>query len=83
MIVYDLTCDHGHRFEGWFGSSDDYADQKAKGLLACPACGSAEVAKAPFITVLLFIAFAYFTLFIGEIVNLLFIASSMTCGSPS
>ena len=47
MIVFDLSCSEGHRFEGWFGSSDDYADQKAKGLLACPACGSAEVAKAP------------------------------------
>tara|TARA_A100001391_G_scaffold203615_2_gene196499 strand:+ start:440 stop:901 length:462 start_codon:yes stop_codon:yes gene_type:complete len=47
MIVFDLSCDEGHRFEGWFGSSDDYADQKARGLLACPACGSAEVAKAP------------------------------------
>ena len=27
MIVYDLSCDQGHRFEGWFGSSDDFAEQ--------------------------------------------------------
>jgi hypothetical protein len=47
MIVYDLSCDHGHRFEGWFGSSADYAEQKAKGLLACPECGSDAVDKAP------------------------------------
>lgn len=47
MIVYDLACSGGHRFEGWFGSSGDYEDQRARGLLACPSCGSAEVSKAP------------------------------------
>lgn len=47
MIVFDLSCDHGHRFEGWFGSSKDYADQKERGLLACPECGSDSVDKAP------------------------------------
>ena len=47
MIVYDLACEEGHRFEGWFGSSADYDDQRARGLLMCPSCGSAQVAKAP------------------------------------
>lgn len=47
MIVFDLSCPDGHHFEGWFGSSADYADQHARGLLACPACGSADVSKAP------------------------------------
>jgi hypothetical protein len=47
MIVFDLACTDGHRFEGWFGSSDDYADQHARGLLACPQCGSGAVSKAP------------------------------------
>jgi hypothetical protein len=47
MIVYDLSCTAGHRFEGWFGSSTDFEDQRARGLLACPSCGSAQVAKAP------------------------------------
>lgn len=47
MIVYDLACPDGHRFEGWFGSSADYEDQRARGLLACPACGALEVSKAP------------------------------------
>lgn len=47
MIVFDLTCDGGHRFEGWFGSSDDYAGQRARGLISCPQCGSAAVEKAP------------------------------------
>lgn len=47
MIVFDLSCEHGHRFEGWFGSSDDFASQQARGLMACPFCGSAAVSKAP------------------------------------
>ena len=47
MIVFDLSCAEGHRFEGWFGSSDDFVAQQASGMLTCPQCGSAEVAKAP------------------------------------
>ena len=47
MIVFDLSGDAGHRFEGWFGSSGDYADQRERGLVACPQCGSAAVDKAP------------------------------------
>ena len=48
MIVFDLECrDVGHRFEGWFGSSDDFTAQQERGLVACPECGSADVIKAP------------------------------------
>jgi hypothetical protein len=47
MIVFDLHCAQGHRFEGWFGSSSDYEDQSARGLVTCPECGSAQVGKAP------------------------------------
>ena len=47
MIIFDLKCSpHAHVFEAWFGSSGDYEDQKARGLLACPLCGSLEVEKA-------------------------------------
>ena len=47
MIVFDLHCSDGHRFEGWFGSSAEFEDQRARGLLACPHCGGADVTKAP------------------------------------
>jgi hypothetical protein len=53
MIKYALSCDHDHAFEGWFGSSSDYDDQAARGLVACPMCGSASVRKqimAPAVT---------------------------------
>jgi hypothetical protein len=33
MIVFDLHCRDGHRFEGWFGSARDFASQKKRGLL--------------------------------------------------
>ncbi|MFC3174291.1 DUF1178 family protein [Novosphingobium bradum] len=47
MIVYDLECRAGgHRFEGWFGSSTDFEQQRERGLLSCPVCGAADVAKA-------------------------------------
>jgi hypothetical protein len=45
MIRYALTCDHGHEFEGWFGSSADYDDQQGRGLLECPVCTSKAVRK--------------------------------------
>ena len=45
MIKYALTCEHDHGFEGWFGSSADYDDQQARGLLECPLCASKAVRK--------------------------------------
>lgn len=48
MIVFDLICQPaGHRFEGWFASSEAFADQQQRGLVDCPHCGSTAVAKAP------------------------------------
>ena len=46
MIVFDLKCGQSHIFEAWFDSSSDYEAQKARGLVACPMCGTAEVDKA-------------------------------------
>lgn len=46
MIAFDLMCGSGHRFEGWFGSSQDFDVQKAGGHIACPLCNSANVKKA-------------------------------------
>ena len=45
MIRYALTCEHEHGFEGWFGSSADFDDQQARGLLECPLCASKAVRK--------------------------------------
>lgn len=45
MIRYALTCEHDHGFEAWFGSSSDYDDQSARGLVECPVCTSTSVTK--------------------------------------
>ena len=48
MIIFDLKCaPHGHVFEAWFASSAAFAEQQARGLVACPLCGASDVAKAP------------------------------------
>jgi hypothetical protein len=52
MIVFDLSCDNNHPFEGWFGSADDFALQAQAGDIACPACGSVEIKRqlsAPYV----------------------------------
>ena len=47
MILFDLACrGGGHVFEGWFGSTEAFEDQRARGLLSCPVCGDGEVNKA-------------------------------------
>jgi len=45
MIHYDLICDKGHGFDGWFRNSAAYDEQAAKGLVSCSVCGSAKVEK--------------------------------------
>ena len=47
MKVYNLQCQQGHGFEGWFSSEDDYDSQQARGLLTCPVCDNAQVRRMP------------------------------------
>lgn len=47
MKVLNLRCTHGHGFEGWFSSEEDFLGQQERGLLSCPICGSADVARLP------------------------------------
>ena len=48
MITFDVKCAaQGHVFEAWFGSNDDYENQRERGLVACPICGSKALEKAP------------------------------------
>ena len=47
MIVFDLTCAHGHRFEGWFASADDFEQQARAVLVRCPVCDDASVVRVP------------------------------------
>lgn len=45
LKVFDLQCEQGHVFEGWFGSLDNYEQQREQGLLSCPVCNSQQVNK--------------------------------------
>jgi hypothetical protein len=48
VIVFDLHCrDGGETFEAWFRSNADFEEQREAGLVQCPICQSANVAKAP------------------------------------
>ena len=47
MIIFDLTCNLGHAFEGWFQSLENYEDQIAQELISCPHCGSIEIRRVP------------------------------------
>ncbi|MCE5282138.1 MAG: DUF1178 family protein [Deltaproteobacteria bacterium] len=47
MIIYDLKCQRGHKFEGWFKDRAAFEKQKAKKLVACPVCGGTDVIMVP------------------------------------
>jgi len=47
MIVFDLACTRGHRFEGWFASGEAFERQQAVGHVRCPVCDDAGVARLP------------------------------------
>jgi hypothetical protein len=45
MIRYDLICEKGHEFDGWFRDSDAFEKQIKRKLVACSHCGSESVEK--------------------------------------
>ena len=45
MIRYDLMCDDGHSFDGWFRDSEAYDKLVKAGQVTCTVCGSAKVEK--------------------------------------
>jgi hypothetical protein len=47
VIIYDLRCKNGHKFEGWFTDRGAFEKQKASALIACPVCGNADAAVVP------------------------------------
>lgn len=46
MIHYQLRCEAGHEFDGWFRDSAGFDKLAASGLVECTRCGSAKVARA-------------------------------------
>ncbi|HJV96031.1 MAG TPA: DUF1178 family protein [Albitalea sp.] len=47
MKVLNLSCAHGHSFEGWFASEDDFQSQFERGLVECPLCADKSITRLP------------------------------------
>jgi hypothetical protein len=45
LIVFDLECGSGHRFEGWFNNSSSFEEQTRQKLVTCPICGDTRVRR--------------------------------------
>ena len=45
MIRYDLICEDGHEFDGWFSDSAAFDEQSKRGLVSCVHCGSNRIEK--------------------------------------
>ena len=46
MIIFDLVCSQGHKFECWFQSNKAFEEQKAFGVIHCPVCNDQRIEKA-------------------------------------
>ncbi len=47
MIIYDLKCEKGHAFEGWFKDQQAWTLQNSQKLISCPICNSSNIKIAP------------------------------------
>ena len=48
MIIYDLKCEKGHTFEGWFKDQQTWTLQNSQKLVSCPVCSSTNIEMVPF-----------------------------------
>ncbi len=47
MIIFELSCAHGHRFEGWFASGEEFTRQQERSLVTCPICDDSHIERLP------------------------------------
>jgi hypothetical protein len=47
VIIYDLKCERGHTFEGWFKDQHTWALQNSQKLVSCPVCNSSNIEMIP------------------------------------
>jgi hypothetical protein len=45
MIRYDLICEKGHEFDGWFSDSVAFDKQQKRKLVECSHCGTSNIEK--------------------------------------
>jgi hypothetical protein len=47
MIVFKLSCEQGHSFEGWFRDARAFATQRKARKVACPVCAGTDITRVP------------------------------------
>ena len=47
MIIFDLKCENGHKFDGWFKDRQAFIEQNSQKLVACPICNSCSIDIIP------------------------------------
>jgi len=47
VIIYDLKCEKGHTFEGWFKDQQTWTFQNSQKLVSCPVCNSSNIEMIP------------------------------------
>jgi len=47
LIIYDLKCEQGHTFEGWFKDRETWITQNSKKLVSCPVCNGTNIEIIP------------------------------------
>ena len=46
MILFDLQCEKGHKFECWFATSANYQEQLKNKMIVCPYCNRTKIQKS-------------------------------------
>jgi hypothetical protein len=45
MMIFELICENGHGFEGWFQDHASFIDQLEGNLIQCPTCGTVRATQ--------------------------------------
>jgi hypothetical protein len=47
VIIFDLQCENGHKFDGWFKDRQAFNEQNSRHLVTCPVCNCPGVDIIP------------------------------------
>jgi hypothetical protein len=47
VIIFDLQCENGHKFDGWFKDRAAFNEQNLQHLITCPICNCPKVDIIP------------------------------------
>jgi hypothetical protein len=62
LIIYDVKCENGHKFEGWFKDRQAWIEQNARRLVCCPVCNSSNVEIVPSSVAIMAVSYTHLTL---------------------